>query len=152
MSKAPIAIDPLDMSPPGEWPYSTHDEVSHLAILDVAVLRARIDMLLEERRNRKTELRLGLTRPKSVWRLTRTEGRFVQRLLDAEGFVTKSQLHVALSDGDEPDTDQKIVDVIACKVRKKLRAHLPEGVDPLVTHWGQGYEASDALRAAVAAS
>ena len=120
------------------WPYSTYDEVSHLACEDVDVLRARIDQLLEERRNwRKimgydADVELPLE-----WRLTATEHRLFAALVIAKsgGIVSKASLHTALSGIDEPDTDPKIVDVVVCKVRKKLE---PFGIE-IQTAWGKGY-------------
>lgn len=132
------------------WPYSTHDEVSHLACDDVPLLQSRIDQLLEERRARRTEERRGSVELPAEWRLTATESRFLSTLLSAPGVVTKEALHVGLSDRDEPDTELKIVDVIVCKVRKKLTAAMPKGVTAVETVWGRGYQATAALRAQLA--
>lgn len=130
---------------PAEWPYSTHDEVSHLVMTDSRLLRARIDMLLEERRERRTaELRGDVEMPRE-WRLTPSESRILSGLITAKGALSKEALHVVSAAGVEPDTCVKIVDVYICKLRKKLAAHgIADGVQ---TVWGQGYEASADLRA-----
>lgn len=131
------------------WPYSTNDEVSHLAMTDVGVLRARIDQLLEERREARKQLGFGDVTLPAEWRLTATEHRFFAALVAAPAGkpVNKERLHNALSGGVEPETDIKIVDVIACKVRKKLQ---PFGVG-FETVWGQGYMLSPAARAQLTA-
>lgn len=140
------------MTAPATWPYSTHDEVSHLACEDVAVLRARIDQLLEERRQSRVELGLGEVHLPPEWRLTATEHRFVACLVQtpSHGCATKEKLHAALSGKDEPDTELKIVDVIVCKVRKKLAPFFPGG-EPIETVWGRGYKLSAAARDALRA-
>ena len=68
------------------------------------------------------------------WRLTPSEKRVMGALL-ARAQVTRQQLltAVTLYDGDEPDI--KIIDVLICKVRKKLK---PLGIH-IKTIWGVGY-------------
>lgn len=128
------------------WPYSTHDDVSHLACSDVDVLRARIDQLLEERHELRkalgllTDVRIPLS-----WKLTPIEARFFGTLVNEKGeLTTKERLHAAMG-GDNPeyDADIKIVDVVACKVRKKLKPH---GI-VFETVWGRGYRLSPEVRA-----
>lgn len=136
------------MSAPVTWPYSTLDEVSHLVETDVEVLRARIDMLIEERRDMWKELNHGTDYVMPAeWRLTPTEERLVRELLRTPvgKVASKERLHVALSPDAEPETDIKIVDVLICKVRQKLGAEMIE------TSWGRGYCASEALRSRVRA-
>lgn len=42
--------------------------------------------------------------------------------------------------GHMPDApDEKIIDVLICKIRKPFRTHMPEGIDFISTHWGRGY-------------
>lgn len=128
------------------WPYSTHDEVSHLACEDVPVLRARIDQLLEERRELRSAAHMDVCFP-DEWRLTPGEERVLAELVRTpEGKVaTKDRLHSAsaFSTEEEPETAIKIVDVIVCKLRKKLAA---VGVEPIETVWGRGYRASGDFR------
>jgi len=121
------------------WPYSTHDEVSHLACEDVPVLRARIDQLLEERREWRSSIDVGVTFPEE-WRLTPAEERVLRALVTApvDKVTTKDLLHDAIAgDGQVPETAIKIVDVIVCKLRKKLASH---GEEPVRTVWGRGYK------------
>jgi DNA-binding response OmpR family regulator len=133
------------MTDPVTWPYSTHDEVSHLAIDDAPVLRARIDQLLEERRQAKAGASLLEQSKVDELGLTTQEARLIEALYGTPmGLVaTKERLHAALSDEIEPETDIKLVDVIVCKVRRKLAGHGME----IVTHWGRGYSLAPQTRA-----
>lgn len=133
-----------------QWPYSTHDEVSHLVMDDVPVLRARIDQLLEERREWNRANGHGEVLLPPEWRLTPMEHRLVSALLlgQPKRPLAKEYLHRALSGCDEPDTELKIVDVAVCKVRKKLVAFFGEA-QTIDTVWAQGYYATEALRSAV---
>lgn len=66
--------------------------------------------------------------------LTSTEARaFTEILRRAD--VTKDQIHVAMSDENPPRSHVKIVDVIMCKMRRKLRRHKIT----VTTLWGRGY-------------
>lgn len=139
------------------WPYSTHDELSHLAIDDVLVLRARIDMLLEERRL-ATPAALGSAaedgppaRHLTQWGVTPTEERILRAMAAApqEHVCSKFWLHDQLSKDIEPDTDIKIVDVYVCKIRNKLKKLDLTGEPEdggIKTHWGRGYSMSPRLR------
>jgi DNA-binding response OmpR family regulator len=120
------------------WPYSTHDEVSHLGMSDAPLLRARVDMLLEERRDLKKRLGLGEVIFPLEWKLTGQEARFLAALVNArrpDGAVSKEHIHEAMSASEEVHTELKIVDVICCRVRKKLA---PYEID-VQTVWGFGY-------------
>ncbi len=65
--------------------------------------------------------------------LTKAEAQFMQALLPGRA-VTKEALYAAIDRRDD-EVDIKIVDVLASKVRKKLRPH---GVE-IETVWGTGY-------------
>lgn len=128
-----------------KWPYSTHDEISHLGMTDAALLRARIDQLLEERRDLHKRLGVGEVIFPFEWKLTGAERRFMEALVLArreDGTVLKEYLHEAIADSDEPETEIKIVDVICCKIRKKLA---PYGIDIEVV-WGLGYRLTPEVR------
>lgn len=133
------------------WPYSTHDDVSHLVMSDVPLLRARIDQLLEERRDwrRASGLSMDVHLPRA-WKLTPGENRVLADLVKmAPGAIaSKERLHSAFSGEMEAETEIKIVDVIICKVRKKLK---DAGFEPSVieTVWGRGYTLCPVFRAAV---
>lgn len=122
------------------------------------LLRARIDQLLEERREwrRASGLAVDVHVPRG-WGLTPGEERLLAELVRMpEGAVaSKERLHVAFSGGDEPETALKIVDVIVCKVRKKLAAsgvcHDDEE-GAIRTVWGRGYSLSPFLRQALRAA
>lgn len=74
------------------------------------------------------------------FRLTNLEARLFGVVLQ-RGMASRETLMAALyydrpTDRDEPEI--KIVDVVVCKIRKKLK---PFGID-LLTIWGQGYRLS----------
>lgn len=87
-----------------------------------------------------------------VFRLTRLEGGILMVLLRCDN-ADKFRLHAVVEEQrnnrqlrpDNSDaTDPKIVDVMICKLRKKLRK-----VDPAVvieTNWGRGYFISPAVK------
>lgn len=77
------------------------------------------------------------------WGLTQKEAMLVC-LMVGRDIVSKDYAIMAmyaLNTGDEIP-DQKIIDVFACKVRKKLK---PFGVK-IITHWGQGYSLEPSVR------
>jgi two-component system, cell cycle response regulator CtrA len=134
------------------WPYSTHDEVSHLAVEDVKVLRARIDMLLEERRLSRRRSGFAESVAADRWSLSAQESRLVEALLAVPiGMVcTKDQVYEAVVRSDQTADEApapKIVDVLVCKVRKKLAV---DGI-AITTHWGRGYSLDPNSRARLTA-
>lgn len=129
------------------WPYSTHDEVSHLACEDVVVLRARIDMLLEERRlleASSTRSKVAKVIPEDWPHLSRQEWRLVQFLasLDEGEFASKDRVTDAIVHGDVDDVYPELSRVVVCKVRKLLA---PVGVS-IETRHGIGYRLDRATR------
>lgn len=128
------------------WPYSTEDEVSHLTCEDVPVLRARIDQLLEERRDWREAFGPEVLALPLEWGLTPAEERMMVALVRAPEalVVSKSALHTAISRGDKPETDPKIVDVLVCKVRRKLAPFY--SAKPIDTLWARGYKLSPEVR------
>jgi len=131
----------------GAWPYSTLDEVSHLACDDVPMLRARIDMLLEERSEQRGRDRRGEVMLPLALGLSPQEDRVLATLMSSpKDFATKDVLHAASSLGVEADSNPKIVDVIVCKLRKKLTPH---GLR-VETVWGKGYRLADDFRGLLA--
>jgi hypothetical protein len=66
--------------------------------------------------------------------LTSTESRAFTEILRRTD-VTKEQIHSAMSDESPPRSHVKIVDVIMCKMRRKLRRHNIT----IETLWGRGY-------------
>lgn len=77
--------------------------------------------------------------------LTPVEADFVAVLVTRE-FASRIALHNAITapGADEPP-DPKIVDVYACKIRKKLT---PRGIE-ITTVWGRGYRLTAENRAAI---
>lgn len=78
----------------------------------------------------------------TTWRgqdihLTGQEFGLLELLAQREGRLVASHAFFNAEVFDE-DTDDKIVDVIVCKVRAKFKAVDPD-FDALVTHWGEGY-------------
>jgi len=78
-------------------------------------------------------------------RLTRVEAQVLCYFL-AHKFASRAAMHAAIYD-DGPDAPEiKILDVYACKLRKKLAAaDAPE--NSIETIWGTGWRISDAGRA-----
>jgi two-component system response regulator ChvI len=78
----------------------------------------------------------------ATWRgsdvhLTHQEFEVVDLLAQREGRVVAGFAFFNAEIFDE-DVDDKIVDVIVCKVRAKFRAADP-AFDAIVTHWGDGF-------------
>ena len=82
---------------------------------------------------------------RKVFNLTNLESGFLMTLLRFE-YITKEKLHGVIEQQrserlTKPDsmdmTDQKMVDVMICKLRKKLKAKDPSLV--ITTSWGVGY-------------
>jgi DNA-binding response OmpR family regulator len=98
-------------------------------------LQAENDALREQIRRLRFVLRSSARTP-AKWHLSRLEQRIWLALV-ATGFQTKEQLHAAMyfdrHGEDEPDL--KMIGVMICKLRAKLR---PFGVT-IETHWGHGY-------------
>jgi two-component system, cell cycle response regulator CtrA len=68
------------------------------------------------------------------WNLTESEERIMRVILTRE-YASKDAIMAALYwDKDEPGED-KIVDVMVCKIRKKLKRF---GIN-IKTHWGRGF-------------
>lgn len=76
------------------------------------------------------------------WRLTASEAT-VLNVLALRRIATKDAIHCALYGTDpEGGANEKIVDVLVHKLRKKLAAY---GID-VHTEWGVGYRLDDAAR------
>jgi DNA-binding response OmpR family regulator len=73
--------------------------------------------------------------------LTPAESRVFVRLLK-HAFVSKEDLHAAMSSDGKPTTGVKIVDVVISRLRRKLAPH---GVE-LNTVYGQGVRLADGTR------
>jgi len=97
---------------------------------EVQQLRDRIDVLEQDF--------LGTDIPIPIeWRLTQSEGRLI-RALARRPELTKAQLVTALyydRVAEEEVPEPKIVDVMICKARRKLK---PFGVS-ITTLWGTGF-------------
>jgi DNA-binding winged helix-turn-helix (wHTH) protein len=114
---------------------------------EIAALREHNELLVEQVRQLNDLLAPGLVFPR-VWKLTRQERACVGSLYASQsGFRTKEALHSAISGDIEVETDEKLVDVIIHKVRKKL----PPGI-AIDTVWGEGYSISTSGRARLAAA
>lgn len=73
----------------------------------------------------------------SFFRLTRLQAAVFATLIKRPS-VTKDQLHQAIENNRDPNqdpTDQKMVDVVICHIRKKIKDHLLT----IETIWGIGY-------------
>ncbi len=74
------------------------------------------------------------------WRLTDKEARLLRALMAAVQ-LTKEQLLVAMYD-TEPEVEIKIVDVLICRIRIKIKA---DGLS-IETMWGNGYRISGRMK------
>ncbi|HYD87135.1 MAG TPA: helix-turn-helix domain-containing protein [Vitreimonas sp.] len=105
----------------------------------------RCDELAEEvRALRELMFRESAVAPIMAWGgLTESEARLFAVLL-ARPLATKDALHAALY-GDDPDggAELKIIDVLICKVRGKLKRR---GLAAIETVWGVGYQLAPAAR------
>jgi DNA-binding winged helix-turn-helix (wHTH) protein len=112
-------------------------------------MRDRIDLLEEENRQLREASEALISFPRS-WGLTKMEARFVSALMRSKtGALSKEALMTALY-GLEPDVEEKIIDVWACKLRKKFSA-IGVAVD-IRTVWGQGYTLTAEDRATLKAA
>ena len=109
-----------------------------------------IDELQEELRIIKAKMFATNVFLPPEWKLTAQEETVFKALLgmsDARPVAPKERVLMALDDASGQGdymVDQKIVDVLICKIRKKLA---PFGVD-ITTHWGRGYSVDSATRRA----
>ncbi|MGX9389783.1 helix-turn-helix domain-containing protein [Nitrobacteraceae bacterium UC4446_H13] len=102
---------------------------------EIARLRDREGLLCEQVRQLNELLAPSIVFPR-VWKLTAQESRLVGSLyVSSNGFRTKAALHVAVSGDLEVETNEKLVDVVICKIRPKL----PKAVQ-IETVWGEGYQ------------
>lgn len=73
------------------------------------------------------------------FKLTSTEAALFSMLVRRPE-TTKASLHLAVQKPDKDETEEKIVDVLVCKIRTKFRKRGPvELVDQIETIWGVGY-------------
>lgn len=108
-------------------------------------LRAEIERLDEENRWLRDLLAPPGFLP-AIFPLTATEERAFKALLSREQWTRESLLASIYLDANESDIpDIKIIDVMICKIRKKLK-HL--GIE-IETFWGKGYRISPEMRARV---
>ena len=80
------------------------------------------------------------------WRLTDKEARLLRALMAAVS-LTKEQLLVAMYDA-EPDVEIKIVDVLICRIRNKVKG---DGLG-IETMWGSGYRIAPPIKAHINAA
>lgn len=79
-----------------------------------------------------------VTHPGGVVLLTKLEGSVLELLSLRTGTITKEMVMNYLYGGRD-EANIKIVDVVVCKIRKKLAAAL-DGLDVIQTVWGRGYQ------------
>lgn len=90
-------------------------------LAEIAKLRDRLEYVEEENRQLREALEPSVALPVE-WRLTKTEARALLALHRVrQGYMSRERLLVALY-GLEVDVEPKMVDVLVCKIRKKLRA------------------------------
>lgn len=109
---------------------------------EIATLREKVDELTEENR----QLREAMYGPLPPLRhlLTPSEGRLLSGLYRASGVATREALCIAISD-DMGECHHKVLDVLICKIRKKLAPH---GVE-IQTVRNVGFELVSSSRAII---
>jgi two-component system, cell cycle response regulator CtrA len=115
---------------------------------------ARLEALaaeIERLRDRIDELEalLGMSLlPPLEWRLTASQAR-VLGVIHARPYASKDAIMAALyRDGARDEAEIKIVDVMVCHIRRKLK---PFGIE-IITRWGEGFEMPAASKALVDAA
>lgn len=84
--------------------------------------------------------------------LTATETQIFYCILNRAGGASKERIHNAVYSNELEPPELKIVDVMVCKIRKKL-ADCPEfdaETEKIETIWGFGYRATSELRETIA--
>ena len=115
---------------------------------EIAKLRDRLSYLEEENRQLREALEPAVALPVD-WKLTKTEARVLLALHRVrQGYMDRERLLVALY-GLEVDVEPKIIDVMICKLRKKLR--VAGAVIPIRTFHGDGFGLTREGHAALAA-
>jgi hypothetical protein len=123
--------DELQMLPP-----ATPDDPRHSLLVELTNLRAQLDDAQAQLRDMHALNETGAENLMGVAGFTKMEAR-VASTVARFGRCTKATIYHALY-GHLPDDEQrepKIVDVMICKIRRKLR---PAGIE-ITTHWGVGY-------------
>lgn len=110
--------------------------------MSLAQLRDEIDTLQEEVRQLREALAPQIEFPRA-WRLTATESRVLSALIAATTTRSQDRLMTAVY-GAGWDEDPKIIDVMICKIRKKIPA--PTWIE---TVRGEGFRLSAAGRRAI---
>lgn len=88
--------------------------------------------------------------PPKAWGLTAREAQFLDALLLSRETLTKQAAMDAIyGEGDGPEP--KIIDVYACKLRKKLAPLFDPDTLVIETVWGRGYRIDDLMKAAIRA-
>lgn len=115
---------------------------------EIAKLRDRLDYLEEENRQLREALEPAVALPVD-WKLTKTEARALLALHRVrQGYMNRERLLVALY-GMEIDVEPKIIDVLVCKIRRKLKD--AGAIIPIRTFHGDGFGLTREGHAALAA-
>lgn len=109
-------------------------EQRHPLHQEIAKLRGQVEEARETIRNLRDLLMPPLVFPRK-WQLTGAESRLLAALYSNPNGLSREVGHAVVDNNPEPLTEQKIVDVFVCKLRKKMK---PYGVS-FVNQWGRGY-------------
>lgn len=119
-------------------------------LIEISRLRGQLDDALAECAMLR-EAMAPLTRFPGSWGLTGAEASLLSCLIRAKGATVPRERIMVQMYGLEPDVEVKIIDVLVCKIRRKLKSY---GVE-IKSHWGQGYfltlESLATIRTAAAA-
>lgn len=118
--------------------------------MDLAARNKMLEAENDDLRFQVEQLReaMGLTlQPPVLFGLTQSENRLLGVLVARE-HAPKAALHIALTEGYRSDDEEpavKIVDVMICKIRKKLAPYFIT----IETDWGTGYHMTEQSKAIV---
>ncbi len=74
--------------------------------------------------------------------LTYQETRLLDMIISGDGNVLTKLMMLKALYTDKLQADQKIIDVLICKIRNKLKEKHSDAVDIIATVWGRGYALS----------
>lgn len=125
-------------------PAMTPDDTRHSLLSELTNLRAQLDDAQYTLREMHEAARFESDSFHGVAGLSKSEAKIVSAIV-RHGTISKSGLYFALYGNADDAPEPKVIDVLMCKIRKKLGLH---GIS-VVTHWGSGFGMSDVDIAAV---
>ena len=110
----------------------------------IADLRERIEILEEENRQLRAEIRFAGPLPEG-WSLSPSEQELMRALMVRPFLSREAAVSAVYGDRDEPENPHECIGVFMSRLRQKLR---PRGIE-IKTRWGFGFFLPEATRAAL---